>query len=635
MSLTRVVFAAAVALMVAAAPAAASGPDGSSPIRYRTFFQDPGSGPTPDFSLENRAIALIDDVPSGGQITFTFRDFNRNNIADALIAAHDRGVAVDGVIDGQERTRPVVQRLQAALGADRFVICGSPTFEFHSCIANTLNPFVPLPPATTGKSLQHNKYMTFSHTDGGDFVVLQPSENWLSPQQYNYYNDMVEISGDHDLYQGYVQHLFDLKAQVRSDNRYVVTRGDDGRNTMFPSPRRQRSLDEDDTIAERLRDIDCSDGGSAAGRGLIRIGNMQFDASRRAILRELLKLKKAGCQIEHIFTNADGAVIAALVSAGIPVYPFYKRAAVTETNQRIIVHDKFWLVDAKSKRTGRRMKIAYVGSSNWRTDEQYSDDMLLRIIDDGVHDAYTDYWELIKSRRISDQDRPATDSVLPTSALTPTPRPKRTGWNRSDVKVRLAASDGHAPPGMASGLARFRIETSGSQVSSEDILGEEDGYRVRELTISAEGTTTISHFAQDRAGNTEPSHSYVVNIDKTPPAITGLPRDCRLWPPDHEFRDVARVVASDPVADVGLSVSGIAKLVVRVSSNHPAADDRDIRITYEAGEPAATVALRAAKARNGSARFYDIKARATDRAGNSSTASATCVVPHSNRGGNG
>src|SRR5215207_1806018 len=109
MSLTRVVFAAAVALVVAAAPAAASGRDGESPIRYRTFFQDPGSGPRPDFSLENRAIALIDDVPSGGQITFTFRDFNRNSIADALIAAHDRGVAVDGVIDGQERTRPVVQ----------------------------------------------------------------------------------------------------------------------------------------------------------------------------------------------------------------------------------------------------------------------------------------------------------------------------------------------------------------------------------------------------------------------------------------------------------------------------------------------------------------------------------------------
>jgi hypothetical protein len=648
MFLTRAVLAAAVALMGAAAPAASSGPDGSSPIRYRTFFQDPGSGPTPDFSLENHAIALINDVPSGGQITFTFRDFNRDSIADALIAAQQRGVAVDGVIDGEERTRPVVQRLQAALGRDHFVLCGNPTFEFHSCIANTLNPFVPRPPVTTGKSLQHNKFMTFSRADGRDFVVLQPSENWLFPQQYGYYNDMVEISGDRALYQAYVQYLLDLKAQVRSDNHYVVASGDDGRNTMFPSPRLQPSLDEGDTIADRLREIDCSEGGSAAGRGLIRIGNMQFDASRRAILRELLKLNEAGCQIEHIVTNADGEVIAALVSAGIPVYPFYQRAAATVTGRRIIVHDKFWLVDAKSKLTGRRMKIAYVGTSNWRTDEQYSDDMLLRIVDDGVFDAYADYWELIKSRRISDQDRPATDSVRPTSALTATPRPNATGWNRSDVNVRLAASDGHAPPGNASGLERFHIETSGGQVSSEDLLGENDGYRVRELTVSAEGTTTISHFAEDRVGNTEPPHSHVVNIDKTPPAITGLPDRCELWPPNHKFREVADVIATDPVPDVGLSVSGIAELVVTVSSNHPAADDGDIRITYRSVEPAPTawpvdalsssgraaiVALRAAKARTGSARFYEIDATATDRAGNSTTASATCIVPHSNGGG--
>jgi hypothetical protein len=647
MFLTRAVFAAAVALVVAAAPAAASGPDGASPIRYRTFFQDPGSGPTGDFSLENRAIALINDVPSGGQITFTFRDFNRDSIADALIAAQRRGVAVDGVIDGEERTRAVVQRLQAALGPDRFVICGSPTFEFASCIANTLNPFVLRPPVTTGKSLQHNKYMTFSRADGRDFVVLQPSENWLSPQQYNYYNDMVEISGDHGLYQAYVQHLFELKAQVRSDTSYVVTSGDDLRNTMFPSPRLQSSLDEDDTIAERLREVDCSDGGSASGRGLIRVGNMQFDASRRAILRELLKLKEAGCQIEHIVTNADGEVIAGLVSAGIPVYPFYQRAAATVTRQRIIVHDKFWLVDAKSTLTGRRTKIAYVGTSNWRTDEQYSDDMLLRIVDDGVYDAYANYWELIKSRRVSDQDRPVSDRVLPASALTATPRPNPSGWNRSDVNVRLAASDGHAPPGNASGLERFHIETSGRQVASEDILGEQDGYRVRELTVSAEGTTTISHFAEDRMGNREPTHVHVVSIDKTPPAITGLPGQCDLWPPNHKFRDVADVLATDPVAQVDVSVSGIAELVVTVSSNDPAADADDIRIAYLDPAPAAfpvdlfsssgraaTVALRAAKARNGSARFYDIEAKATDRAGNSTTASATCIVPHSNRGGN-
>jgi large repetitive protein len=40
------------------------------------------------------------------------------------------------------------------------------------------------------------------------------------------------------------------------------------------------------------------------------------------------------------------------------------------------------------------------------------------------------------------------------------------------------------------------------------------------LVITAEGTTTITYFAHDNAGNAETSHTLVVRIDKTPPRIT-------------------------------------------------------------------------------------------------------------------
>ena len=77
----------------------------AKPISYATFFQDPGAEPGQDFSLENRAIELIDATPAGERITFAYRDFNRDPIVDALIAAQLRGVLLDGVIDGGERSR--------------------------------------------------------------------------------------------------------------------------------------------------------------------------------------------------------------------------------------------------------------------------------------------------------------------------------------------------------------------------------------------------------------------------------------------------------------------------------------------------------------------------------------------------
>jgi len=94
-------------------------------VRYRALFQDPGEVPATDLALEQHATARIDATPPGEHIGFAFRDFNRRPVADALIAAHRRGVLVDGVIDGGERTRPVVRDLQAAIGAERVVLCGS------------------------------------------------------------------------------------------------------------------------------------------------------------------------------------------------------------------------------------------------------------------------------------------------------------------------------------------------------------------------------------------------------------------------------------------------------------------------------------------------------------------------------
>jgi hypothetical protein len=585
-------------------------------VQYRTYFEDPGpDGTSQDTSLEGRAIALIDAVPPGERITFTFRDMNRNGPVNALSRAVDRGVAVDGVIDGQERPRVVVQNLLRKLGPDHFVICGTLEPLWYSCIARA-PAFQP--------SLQHNKFMTFSKlTDGRENVVLQPSANWLTPSQFYAYNDMVEIAGDKRLYDAYTQYVFDLKAQVPSTDHYFVATGDDGMNTIFPAPRPQPDPFTNDTIAEQLDLIDCSEGGGAGGRGKIRIATLVFERERRVILDRLAELHRAGCDIEIVLTSADPDILAGLVSAGIPVHAFFRQKG--DRPAATIVHDKFWIVDARNRVTGMRTKTVYAGSSNWRADEQYSDDVLLRIVNDGVYDHYAGYWSLIRERVVSDQAPNPDDAESPASVITATPAPGASGWNRTDVVLRIVASDGHGPA--VSGLERLHVELSGAQNEQHDYLGESGGYALHTLTVDEEGLTTVTYFAEDRNGNAEPAHTLIVRVDRSGPTFAGLPTACTLWPPDHGIVQAARITASDPT-------SGLAEFAVSASSN-AASDEGDVWTSFDpvtpsgADESLAIVQLRREKAERGARREYVVEAAATDIAGNARTGSGACVVPHS------
>jgi phosphatidylserine/phosphatidylglycerophosphate/cardiolipin synthase-like enzyme len=615
-------------------PATASADTGGE-IRYTTVFQDPedisrwrSSLPWQDFSLEEHAIGLIDATPERQRITFAFRDYNSMPVTEALLRAAKRGVVVDGVIDGGEAGRPAVKALVngyqrpggeflPGLGPQHAVVCGAPDFNWYSCIANSL-----------GKSLMHNKFLTFSSlADGREHVVLQTSENFYGPTQYRYYNDMVEIDGDHALYDTYVKYFQALKTQVRSDTFFL--REPDGPNTIFTSPRWQGPGPEpdrtvDDTIVDRMNEIDCSEGGS------IRVAQMAFRTERAVIVSKLLELKRAGCDIEIVVSNADGPILAPLVSAGIPVHAFYvARKAATATQparSAYFVHDKFWLVDAKSTVTGRRTKIAYAGSSNWRGDQQYSDDLLLRMLDDGVYDAYLSYWRLIRARAESLQDAwsGGAETTLPVSVGTATEAPNAAaGWNRSVVTLRIAASDGHNVS--QSGLKRLHVEMTGAQNGSWDLLGEENGYRVGDFVVSAEGTTTVTYHAEDNAGNVEPDHTIDVRIDKTAPRIDGLPRDdCRLWPPNGQLERVATVTAADPPSTTGEG-SGVTGFEVSGDPADVAALDEVITQAADG----ATVDLRRHKGPFGTSRTYAIRATASDVAGNTASATASCVVPHS------
>lgn len=105
--------------------------------------------------------------------------------------------------------------------------------------------------------------------------------------------------------------------------------------------------------------------------------------------------------------------------------------------------------------------------------------------------------------------QPAVSS--PTTVATPTPGPNENGWNDEDVVVNLSAAAG---PGRT--IAAITYSLSGAQTKGTTV---QPGDTV-DVTISAEGTTTLTFFSKDDRGQVEEPQTLTLKIDKTPPSIT-------------------------------------------------------------------------------------------------------------------
>jgi hypothetical protein len=210
------------------------------------------------------------------------------------------------------------------------------------------------------------------------------------------------------------------------------------------------------------------------------------------------------------------------------------------------------------------------------------------------------------------------DLTPPATTASVTPAPNALGLNSATVTVTLAASDGEG----GSGVKEIRHTLSGAQAGAGVTAGSQ-----AVVPISAEGITTITYFAVDRADNPETPKTLTVHIDQTPPSIAGLPGPgCLLWPPNHRLAQVGHVTAED--------ASGLVpgSLVVEGTSNEPedgtgdGHTSPDIVITADH-----EIWLRAERAGGGSGRVYALTATAVDLAGNQALARAVCVVPHDQR----
>jgi hypothetical protein len=210
--------------------------------------------------------------------------------------------------------------------------------------------------------------------------------------------------------------------------------------------------------------------------------------------------------------------------------------------------------------------------------------------------------------------QPAASGTPPTTTATPSPPPNAAGWERTDVTVTLAAT------AAAGGLPvqDLTYSATGAQaIASTTVQGS-----TATVPITTEGTTTLSYFATDQAGNKEQAQTLTVRIDTTPPTVACRASPSVLWPPNGKLVPVQVTVSvTDPN---GSGPSGFTLVSLTSTEGDIATEQQGFAV----GTASTSGALRAARAGSGSGRVYSLAYRASDVAGNTATCTATVSVPH-------
>lgn len=260
------------------------------------FSEPVGGDPT---AIVSQICGLVKQAPSGSSIRiahFVISGDSGLDFAGELIAARERGVQVQLVLDGWQVDNPAVDSLRAALGEDEtqsswLHVCSrrSPEGDTASCIGTKGN---------------HNKFYLFSSTGGQSDVVVQSSANNTDLNSTSYWNNAVTLVGNTRLYEAYNAYFADLAAERATDDYAHVTETampGGGSVTAYFHPFAER-----DPILEFLSGANC------ATPTTIRVGMSEWDDYRIGIAQRLAELAAQGCRVDIVHGQLEEGVLETL-----------------------------------------------------------------------------------------------------------------------------------------------------------------------------------------------------------------------------------------------------------------------------------------------------------------------------------
>lgn len=380
----------------------------AKPVVNGPVFNDPLGTAAQQSTVFTQLIALINATPAGQTIRSSMFELEDSAVADALVAAHQRGVAVKLIVDDNTRDKGSAAwtTLRGALGTDDtktswIVVCDD-QFEDDDGVDDVQRGCAATPPPNP--AYNHNKFFVFSKIgpfdDGTSYnkVVFQSSSNLNDWYKNESYNDAVTFV-DATVHDGYAKFHDDqrrLRRTAQGDSTYYwsTPTGSTYRAFFFPRGDSNYGNPATDTIVNTLDEVACAYTGTDGKRHQtdIRIAMFQFLGSRKQVAEKLAQKRAQGCWVDVVYSEGDTTVENILDNAGIQrQYCNFNNGPGIDVR----THTKFWLLDGDYN--GSITPRVYTGSHNWTgSGLRSADEAMVRITSADYHAKYLSYFYKIR-----------------------------------------------------------------------------------------------------------------------------------------------------------------------------------------------------------------------------------------------
>lgn len=356
------------ALLVGVSGTAQATPDHFTPAGGPTF-NNPYGGSDSAHKIVHKLVRTINSVRTGHRIRIASWNFRSNALANALIAAHRRGVSVRVIMDYSNWNPDVpnnyAHRLHAALKkGDKHRKSGM-TSWLRRCHGSCRGPH----------GIAHTKFYMFDKVQKTHNIVMYGSVNATELAATIQWNDLYTLTKSPDKYAEFIKIFNQMKRDkpVAQGFRHYQH----GRIGIDFYPYTGDGTDKDPVLSV-LNAVRCS--GATAGTGInghtkIRIAQTATYGQRGLNLAErLAQMKRRGCNIRLVYAMFGRQVLKTLRNAHVPMTHLAYDADCNGIYDKY-VHMKSMTISGHYG-AQHRARITWNGSANWTPVSLASDEVV-------------------------------------------------------------------------------------------------------------------------------------------------------------------------------------------------------------------------------------------------------------------